>query len=313
MRRYGVTCSPAEFHSVVNLTFHKHESHVYDELHANMWRSLPAQFRLLAKDYLAAGLRAPVRILDIGCGTGLSSDLFLRTELGRHVREVYLLDSCPEMIARAKARSEAWGMTVKVLQGDIRDLPPATYDLIITCSVLHHIPDLPRFLDAVRRIQAPGGVFLHVQDPNGDYLNDPLLLERKQVLSRIRKRTPRWVRNLSPQQFAGRLRRLVTRETRADYIRLIDEDLIRAGVVQHPMTATDLWRVTDLHDHDDVGISMRDLEAWLPDYEVISVRSYGFYGVLESDLPRALQEKEMALIEKKDPNGQYVGAIRRLR
>ncbi len=79
MRAHGSTCSLGEFQSAVNLTFHRFESGVYDQIHDAMWKSLPAQFEVPSQDVIRATLgHAELRLLDIGCGTGLSSDLLLQ-------------------------------------------------------------------------------------------------------------------------------------------------------------------------------------------------------------------------------------------
>lgn len=50
MRRHGVRCSAAEFHAAVNVTFHRFEAEEYDQLHRDMWDSLPQQIALLSGD-----------------------------------------------------------------------------------------------------------------------------------------------------------------------------------------------------------------------------------------------------------------------
>src|SRR5450631_1377150 len=110
MEKYGVTCSPEQFHEGVNLAFHRAESQVYDEIHRCMWESLPRQMDLLVLDSIAAGA-APgfdLSALDIGCGTGLASELLLRTELGRVITEFDLLDTSAEMLERIKSRASGW-------------------------------------------------------------------------------------------------------------------------------------------------------------------------------------------------------------
>ena len=84
MQKHGVKGSAEQFQSVVNVTFHKYESEVYDELHRDMWDSLPKQFQLLAADCLLKHPLLPdsLHALDIGCGTGLASDCLLKTDLG---------------------------------------------------------------------------------------------------------------------------------------------------------------------------------------------------------------------------------------
>ena len=71
MERHGVRSSPEDFHAAVNVAFHEYESEIYDQEHADMWRSLPEQFRLLADDakLLFPSNFGELHLLDIGCGT----------------------------------------------------------------------------------------------------------------------------------------------------------------------------------------------------------------------------------------------------
>src|SRR5262249_54764981 len=127
-------------------------------------------------------------VLDIGCGTGMSSELLLSTELGSRIGRVDLLDTSPKMLEKAVKRSSGWGIRVNPLPGTIEDLPKSTqYDIILACSVLHHTPALDRFLSQLVLLQADGGVFLHLQDPNGDYLMDEELSRRVKELARYQR------------------------------------------------------------------------------------------------------------------------------
>jgi hypothetical protein len=81
MERYGVRTSPRQFYDAVNIHFHAAESNMYDEIHRDMWQSLPRQFTLQTNDCLPYP-KESLRVLDIGSGTGISTELFLRTALG---------------------------------------------------------------------------------------------------------------------------------------------------------------------------------------------------------------------------------------
>ena len=117
MQKRGASCSPEEFHRIVNLTFHQYEAQVYDEIHHSMRSSLPRQFDLLVADVAQLddspghGLRA----LDIGCGTGLSSELLLATSLGERIEELHLLDPSPHMLEKASAASAHWRPRVRLI------------------------------------------------------------------------------------------------------------------------------------------------------------------------------------------------------
>jgi 2-polyprenyl-3-methyl-5-hydroxy-6-metoxy-1,4-benzoquinol methylase len=317
LEKYAVPCSVEEFHQAVNVTFHKRESAVYNQIHHAMWESIPEQFTLLIEDYFSKYPQpgSSLRMLDIGCGTGLASNSVLATRLGAYVEHVDLLDLSEEMLAKARAKSAAWNIPVETIHGTIDQLPAdRSYDVIVICSVLHHIPDLAAFLASVRRIQKPGGIVLHLQDPNGDYLKDAQLRERKQSYSASREpRIPEWLRRLSPARVVGRIVRELRGTQGTDYLSLTNQDLLAAGIISRPMSPHDIWAVTDIHDDLETGVSIRELARYLPEYELVSRRSYGFFGVLAAELNGTLREQERAAIAGRLQNGQYAGALWRLR
>jgi SAM-dependent methyltransferase len=307
--RYGVTCSLGEFQRVVNLVFHEYESEVYDEIHQDMWSSLAQQFELLASDTVDSIPSRPLAVLDIGCGTGLSSDLLLRTAIGARVESLHLLDTSPRMLARAEARLKNRTALLNSSEGFLDDrFAPESFDVILTCSVLHHIPDLRSFVAHVARVQRPGGVFIHLQDPNADAASDPELAERTRRLADATKSViPNRLKRLTPR----RLLSAVTRRIRpgADsYIDRTNEALLAQGCISRPMTPTDIWAVTDIHDNHGDGISLQRLSPLLPDYKVVSSRTYAFFSKLISSLPPDLQREEAKLIEQRAQNGHYLSA-----
>ena len=177
-----------------------------------MWSSLPQQFGLLASDYIASGedLGNDLAILDVSCGTGLASEMLLNTKLGERIRQIDLLDTSPEMLEKADQRSRTWKVKTTTKHDAINSIAVrrSRYDLVITCSVLHHIPDLSEFLQGVRHLQAPGGIFIHFQDPNGDYLHDHLLQTRiKELKDYERPLIPKYLGRLTPRNVIRRIRR----------------------------------------------------------------------------------------------------------
>jgi SAM-dependent methyltransferase len=309
MRRRGASCSPEQFQSAVNVTFHKYESEVYDELHQDMWQSLPKQFQLLAGDCLSHQAHLPnsLHVLDIGCGTGLASDCLLKTDLGRRIGSIDLLDTSASMLRRASERARSWRVPVRSLEGlldsaDLRD----KYDLIVTCSVLHHVPDIPGFLGIVRKLQKGGGIFMHLQDPNGDFLGDP---ELKARMEQEEKRSSQRTSRFHPRRILARLYRELTGEQGNDYIAKTNRELVASGVLKEPLTVTELFTITDIHVVDGKGVSVSEFRGLLPEYRLIVQRSYGFMGVLQTSLPHALRAEEQRLIDSQAPNGFHVGAV----
>jgi len=313
LRRRGGHCSAAEFQAAVNVTFHHFESEHYDDLHQDMWRSLPAQVDLLARDCLQSGAPERIRMLDIGCGTGLATDCLLRTALGPRVESVDLLDTSASMMSRARKRREGWGKPGEEMEGLVESLAGhKQYNLIITCSVLHHVPHLGSFLNAVHALQShsPGAFFIHLQDPNGDYIADPMFRERSKQISA--GKIPEWMSRLHPRRVMGRMMREIKGEQGQDYVSKTNKELIRKGLIDSPLTTAELFAITDIRVQEGRGISIGQMKSWMTDYELISQRSYGFFGVLWSDLSPAFQATEEQLIASGELNGGHIGAVWRL-
>lgn len=314
MERHGARCGMEEFYSFLNLTFHEFESESYDELHAYMWESLPAQFNLLIEDCLSCypDLPADLRVLDIGCGTGLASDSLFKTAIGSRIRAIDLLDISAEMLRRASQRASRWPAPATCHRGLIDSLAEGhRYEVIIACSVLHHIPGLAAFFQAVRKLQADGGVFLHLQDPNGDFLTDPELRQRRALLSQ--RLLPKWVHRLAPWRIAGRICRELTGRQGQDYISKTNRALLEKGLVATPLSVAEIFAITDIHAQEEQGISMRLMQSWMPEYECLSRRSYAFFGEAASQLPLKYRKIEEDLIRRRALNGEQVSAIWKLR
>ena len=316
MARHGASCGMEEFHDAVNVTFHDFESEVYDSEHRDMWESLPEQFRLLAGDclpFLPAGPRG-LTLLDIGAGTGLATESLLRTEMGSRIERIQLLDSSPAMLRRASDRISRWNRPVSAHRGYLASLAQEErFDLIVTSSVLHHVPDLAAFLRDVRARQAEGGIFLHVQDPNGDYLYDADLRRRMQEQSK--RLLPLWAYRFTPQRITRGLAGRITGRRGPAYLWKTNRALMDRGIIQTPLSAAELFSITDIHADlgDGEGVSMARMKIWLPDYDCVSQRSYGFFGELKTTLDALRRKTEEDLIAARALNGFHVAAAWKLR
>ena len=75
------------------------------------------------------------------------------------------------------------------------------------------------------------------------------------------------------------------------------------------MAAPDIWAITDIHIYDGEGISVGTLSRLLPDYRLISARSYSFFGKMLSELPAGFRQREQQFIEAKAPNGLEIAGL----
>lgn len=305
--------SPEKFQERINIVFHDFEANHYDSMHTDMWGSLQQQINLLVDDLFAyKGIEShELSLLDVGCGTGLSTQILLNSKLGQHINQLTLLDTSPNMLKHATEKAKNWNKKFKTVNCYLGDLNEK-FDIIIISSVLHHIPDLELFLKQVDNALNSNGILIHIQDPNGDYLNDVLYHQRRIeyekviALSKNRK-----LADFIPKPLFRLVKRMVNRK---DYIDHINDQLLAEKTILRRMTADDIWSVTDIHvetksDTLNKGISLLFLQNQLKNLDLIKMRSYGFFGYLKSDLIDKYKAKEEQFINENQVNGRNISCV----
>jgi ubiquinone/menaquinone biosynthesis C-methylase UbiE len=299
-----------DFHSIVNVIFHDHEAKSYDTIHDEMWQSLPYQYQLLVddiKDHIPP--QQKLKLLDVGCGTGLATELILNTRLGENINEIHLLDTSSEMLNKAKNRAKTWNKNFKVIHGDIEELAD-TYDLIIISSVIHHIPDLINFFKIVGRHQKNDAVLLTIHDPAFETVQSNIYRNRCQEYRLHYQQTEKSRRVSLGKRLINKAKRVLKPQ---NYIEDINRELLKRNIIKTPLTSEELWSVTDIHVEDlpysaSNGISRQLLNDVLPEYSLLSYRTYAFFGTLNSCLTPSYQQKEQELSLKGDLNGRNFGS-----
>jgi trans-aconitate methyltransferase len=111
---------------------------------------LGAELRAWLLFHLPGGSRA----VDLGCGTGVWTDL-----LAERYAEVTAVDLSAPMIAYARAHRTR--PNVEFVRADLRDVRGA-YDLVLSAYTLHHLPEFDAALYQLRTLVAVGGTVLLV-------------------------------------------------------------------------------------------------------------------------------------------------------
>lgn len=104
----------------------------------------------------AAGRPTPIRALDVGCGTGNVTAHLIRA--GATVTAADLSATFLELVEH---RFKGTGALAGVARLNGRDLAPiadGAFDLVVTYSVLHHVPEYLSLVREMARVTAPGGV-----------------------------------------------------------------------------------------------------------------------------------------------------------
>ncbi|MFF5705223.1 class I SAM-dependent methyltransferase [Streptomyces sp. NPDC012794] len=104
--------------------------------------------------------------LDIGCGDG-GLARFLHHRLGYRVTGI---DCAPSALAAARRSESGPGPVWRLMDftaDDLGELPEPAYSAVTCRLVYRWVEDKPAFLDRVRRVLAPGGVFWVVAEVAG--------------------------------------------------------------------------------------------------------------------------------------------------
>jgi ubiquinone/menaquinone biosynthesis C-methylase UbiE len=117
-----------------------------------------SNMRLIDVFNRVTGLKPGARVADLGCGSGVFSDLLQRAGF-----RTTGIDISPKLIAIGKSKYPA----VELLEGDIESLPfpDESLDGVLLSGVVHHFPDPRRCVAEVRRVLREGGKFMAF-DPN---------------------------------------------------------------------------------------------------------------------------------------------------
>lgn len=126
------------------------DSEVYDDA-PNHHPTNPTEQAAWCQAVAASLPPAPARVLDCGAGTGFLT--LMAARLGHHVTA---LDLSPGMLQRLKAKADAAGHQVEVVEGPAEEPPSGPFDAVMERHLLWTLPDPAATLRAWRGA-APAG------------------------------------------------------------------------------------------------------------------------------------------------------------
>jgi ubiquinone/menaquinone biosynthesis C-methylase UbiE len=114
--------------------------------------------RLIDAFVRLSGLPGGARVADLGCGSGVFTDL-----LSRAGYDCIGLDISPKLIEIGRRKYAE----VEFIEGDVEHLPfpSGSLDGVLLSGIVHHLPDPSRCAAEVWRVLRPGGRFVAF-DPN---------------------------------------------------------------------------------------------------------------------------------------------------
>ena len=98
------------------------------------------------------------RVLEVGCGRGVGTELIFDVFGAQHVTA---FDLDPAMVARASGRLARFGSRTHLSVGDAADIdaPDGAYDAVFDFAIVHHVPPWRDAVKEIARVLKPGGRF----------------------------------------------------------------------------------------------------------------------------------------------------------
>jgi ubiquinone/menaquinone biosynthesis C-methylase UbiE len=120
------------------------------------WLLFGPSHRVLIKRIRQVATDRPLKMLDVGCGTGVFASR-VRTALPN--AEVCGVDLVSEMLLKGRPRWRLHRAHVFPVKGDSERLPfgSATFDVVTCANSFHHYPRQDRAVAEMRRVLRPGG------------------------------------------------------------------------------------------------------------------------------------------------------------
>jgi len=153
---------------------HEQNRRFHDEVEAELYdqrmgirHDAQATGRMLAEleKVLGSPLPRGGAVLDVGSGTG---HVAVKLAKSGGFARVVATDISPKMLDGARRNAIAERCSIETVESDMVRLPfeDASFDLVVGCAVLHHLPDPLAFMPEVLRVLRPGAPCIFIGDPS---------------------------------------------------------------------------------------------------------------------------------------------------
>jgi len=111
----------------------------------------------LARYEFAMGLVSGKRVADIACGSGYGAQMLA----GAEAQSVHAMDISEEAVEFARTHYTAPGLMFDVANAEaLTMISNDEFDVVVSFETIEHVKDVDAYLDEMKRILRPGGVFV---------------------------------------------------------------------------------------------------------------------------------------------------------
>ncbi len=252
----------------VNRIFHSFDAERYDSDHKEMRLLWPGLW-----DLMLAQLphRRKWRVLDFGCGTGFEAAHLMSRPIADSIEMIFAFDPSAEMLALARKRLDSARLVLSTSLAPAGDYAP--FDLLITNSVLHHLPEPQATMRKLLPLLSHDAVWLSGNEPSAGFYRNQECLQLFREYAAFQQRS-KW---LTASRYLAKFKSMMGRDS-------LSKTAAQAHVTglfairPHPDV---IAKLVDYHVPLDIGNTGLDLEtlgAALPEWRLIWSTSYSFLG-----------------------------------
>jgi trans-aconitate methyltransferase len=185
----------------INVIFHSFDAAQYDREHAEIHQQLPPIWGEMIAELPHAG---PWRVFNLGCGTGFEANLLL-SRLGDKVAKLIAYDRSPEMVDICRMRLHKYSQAASFARID-EALGQGPFNLVITNSLLHHLPNIVETMGMLLPVLDSNAVWLAGHEPSTRFYGNADCLKLLEEYRHYR----RYAKWFELGNYATKLRQYVT-------------------------------------------------------------------------------------------------------
>lgn len=320
MRRVGATMNPEAFISIVSNAYHAAVARDYAENMHRMFRTSGSHEHFRRAMQRAKSLLGPQPlILNPGCGAGYDLEVIKEVFAADEIAEVVCLEPSLDMLELARSKVANYPCRLST-DNFAETVAPASVDLIVTHSLVHHIADLDRFFHDLNAVVKPGGCYVMGHEPNRAFWQNRECLALNEQYASERRYRHRLAKLVDPRRYVRRLLRGVGWQAPQGWEDKVNNALRREFGLVGNLTCQEIWRLVDIHVPDPFagdfkigydGFSCQQMhETFLKDWRLEHFASWGYLGLQNpAEAPMHWRNIDQAMADRYPGDGSSFAAV----
>lgn len=269
----------------MNKIFHSFDANYYDTKHPEIYEQLSPIWKEMSKKVTESIESNALRILDFGCGTGFEASQLLQNIPASSIAVLTYYDPSPEMLEKCRKNVAPFFPDALFCSSlDEEALTTnAPYTLLVTNSVLHHLPDVPSTIRNLLPSLDSNAIWLAGHEPSLRFYKNTECVKNLEAFLEEK----RW----SLSNYSQLLKLIVRRLVKGNIYVKAGREAVRTGLFLQQPPVPIIDRLIDFHvahstEEISVGrgfdysalLTMGDTLNFQPSWRLVWLKTYSFMG-----------------------------------